>query len=153
MDCHHALRVRELALARLAGSPAEEEDVRFLASHLAACAECRAKVEGMEAVWTRLGDDDAADLAPSPAFVAQTSAALAAPIHARVSNVVPFRLRPVTGNLLKAAVVLLVGGVGFLVARGVDRPALLTGAAALPTPSTHFGENVALVSSRTVDAS
>jgi hypothetical protein len=151
MDCRNALKVRELALARLAGSPAEEEDVRFLASHLASCAECRAEVEEMEAVWTRLGEDDAADLAPSPAFMARMSAALAAQAHARASNVVPFRARSVTGNLLKAAVVLLAGGLGFLVARGVDRP-VLTGAAALPTPNMRGGENVALVSSRTVDA-
>lgn len=153
MDCRNALKVRELALARLAGSPVEEEDVTFLASHLASCAECRAEVEETEAVWTRLGDDDAADLAPSPAFMAQVSGALAAQARARASKVVPFRSRPVTGNLMKAAVVLLAGGLGFLVARGVDRPALLTGAAALPTPNMRGGENVALVSRRTVDAS
>ena len=152
MDCRDTLKVRELALARLAGSPAEEKDARCLASHLASCAECRAEVEGMEAIWRRLGDDDAADLAPSPAFVARMSTALAAAAHARASHAVPFRARPATENLLKAAAVLLAGGIGFLVARGVDRPAL-TGAAALPTPNMRGGENVALVSSRTVDAS
>jgi len=152
MDCRDTLKVRELALARFAGSPAEEEDARFLASHLASCAECRAEVDGMEAIWRRLGDDDAADLAPSPAFVARMSTALAAAAHARASHAVPFRARPATENLLKAAAVLLAGGIGFLVARGVDRPAL-TGAAALPTPNMRGGENVALVSSRTVDAS
>jgi hypothetical protein len=73
MDCRDTLKVRELALARLA---------------------------------------------LSPAFVARMSTALAAQGHARASNVVPFRARPVTENLLKAAAVLLAGGLGFLVARG-----------------------------------
>jgi hypothetical protein len=151
MDCRHTLKVRELALARLAGSPAEEEDMAFLASHVASCAACRAEVEGMEAVWTRLGDDDAADLAPSAAFVARASAALAAAARARGGNVLPFRVRPAE-ILLKAAVVLLASGLGFLVARGVYRPVPLAGAA-LPTPNLRGGENVALVSNRTVDAS
>lgn len=152
MDCRHTLKIRELELARLAGSPAEEGDMSFLASHVASCAVCRAEVEGMEAVWTRLGDDDAADLVPSAAFVARASAALAAAASARGGNVLPFRVRPAE-NLLKAAVVLLAGGLGFLLARGVDRPLPLAGAAALPTPSMRAGENVALVSNRTVDAS
>ena len=70
MECRQALKVRDLVLVRLAGSQALEEDMAFLASHLASCAACRAEVRGMEAVWTRLGDDDAADLAPSAPFVA-----------------------------------------------------------------------------------
>ena len=153
MDCRHTLKVRELALARLAGFPAEEEDMTFLAAHVASCAECRAEVDGMEAVWTRLGDDDAADLAPSAAFVARASAALAASESARAGKVLPFRVRPAADNLLKAALLLLAGGLGFLVARGVDREAPLAGSAALPTPSLRGGENVTLVSNRTVDAS
>jgi hypothetical protein len=154
MDCRHTLKVRELALARLAGSPAQEEkDTTFLASHLVSCAACREDVEGMEAIWARLGDDDAADLAPSAAFVARASAALAAAAPARAGTVLPFRLRPAADNLLKAAVVLLAGGLGFLVARGVDRKVPLAGSAALPTPNQRGGENVALVSNRTVDAS
>ena len=152
MDCRHALKVRELTLARLAGFPAEEEDATFLASHVASCAACRAEIEGMEAIWTRLGDDDAADLAPSAAFVARTSAALAAAARSRAGNVLPFRVRPAADNLLKAAIVLLAGGLGFLVARGVYRPVPLAGAAVL-TQSPLGGENVALVSNRTVDAS
>jgi len=164
MDCRHALKVRELALFRLAGSPATEADETFLGSHLASCAPCRAEVEGMSAVWTRLGEDDGADLSPSPAFVARTTAAmaaLAAANGARAGNggggsLVNFPDRRVRESLLKAAAVLLAGGLGFLVARGTDRRVSYTAANALPTPSSRAfdrGENVALVSNRTVDAS
>lgn len=161
MDCRHALKVRELALDRLAGSPATEADETFLVSHLASCAPCRAEVDGMSAVWTRLGEDDGADLSPSPAFMARTTgalAAIAAGAGARAgsggsSNVVPFPARQARENLLKAAVLLLAGGLGFLVARGTDRPVSFTAANALPTPISRAGENVALVSNRTVDAS
>lgn len=162
MDCRHALKVRELALERLAGSPATEADETFLASHLASCAPCRAEVDGMSAVWTRLGEDDGADLSPSPAFVARTTAAMAAiaaAAGARAGNggnsgsIVPFPARHSRENFLKAAVVLLAGGLGFLVARGTDRPVSFSAATALPTPSSRAGEHVALVSNRTVDAS
>jgi len=161
MDCRHALKVRELALFRLAGSPATEADETFLGSHLASCAPCRAEVEGMSAVWTRLGEDDGADLSPSPAFVARTTAAmaaLAAANGARAGNggggsLVNFPDRRVRESLLKAAAVLLAGGLGFLVARGTDRPASFTAVTALPTPNARAGEQVALVSNRTVDAS
>jgi hypothetical protein len=162
MDCRHALKVREHALDRLAGSPATEAEETFLASHLAACSACRAEVDGMSAVWTRLGEDDGADLSPSPAFVAKTTAAMAAAAAAngaRAGNsgkggsVLPFRASPARESFLKAAAVLLAGGLGFLVARGTDRPASYSAANALPTPSARAGENVALVSNRTVDAS
>ena len=159
MDCRHALKVRELALDRLAGSPEAEADETFLATHLASCAACRTEVDGMSAVWTRLGEDDGADLSPSPAFVARTTAALAAIAKAngaRAGRVVPFPAGQTRENFLKAAALLLAGGLGFLVARGVDRPASFTAATALPTPSMRAGdrgENVALVSNRTVDAS
>jgi hypothetical protein len=161
MDCRHALKVRELALDRLAGSRATEADETFLASHLASCAPCRAEVDGMSAVWTRLGEDDGADLSPSPVFVARTTAAMAA-IAARAgarannggnSGIVFFPARRARENFLKAAAVLFAGGLGFLVARGTDRAASFSAATALPTPSSHAGEHVALVSNRTVDAS
>ena len=93
MECRQALKVRDLVLVRLAGSQALEEDMAFLASHLASCAACRAEAAGIESVWARLGDDDGADLAPSAAFVARTSAALEG---ASRENVVPFRARPAT---------------------------------------------------------
>jgi hypothetical protein len=105
----------------------------------------------MSSVWTRLGEDDGADLSPSPAFVARTNAALAG--VGRGGRVVAFPARPSRDDFLKAATVLLAGGLGFLVARGTDRPVSLTAAAALPTPSGRSGENVSLVSNRTVDAS
>jgi hypothetical protein len=149
MECRQALKVRDLVLVRLAGSQALEEDMAFLASHLASCAACRAEVAGIESVWARLGDDDGADLAPSAAFVARTSAALAG---ASRKNVVPFRARRATDGLLKAAALLLAGGLGFLIAKSGVRPLALVGSAALPTPNGR-GENVALVSNRTVDAS
>jgi hypothetical protein len=161
MDCRHALKVRELALDRLAGSQATKADETFLVSHLASCAPCRVEVDGMSAVWMRLGEDDGADLSPSPAFVARTTAAMAAiaaGAGARVGNgsggsIVLFPARQARANLLKAAVVLLAGGLGFLVARGTDRPVSFTAATALPTPSSRAGEHVALVSNRTLDAS
>jgi hypothetical protein len=149
MECRQALKVRDLVLVRLAGSQALEEDMAFLASHLASCAECRAEAEGIESVWARLGDDDGGDLATSAAFLARTSAALAA---ASRENVVSFRARQSTAPLLKAAALLLAGGLGFLVAKSGDRPLPFVGTAALPTPNTR-GENVALVANRTVDAS
>jgi hypothetical protein len=149
MECRQALKVRDLVLARLAGSQPQEEDMAFLSSHLASCAECRAEAEGIESVWTRLGDDDGADLVPSARFVARTPAALAA---ASRENVVSFRARRATAPLLKAAALLLAGGLGFLVARSGNRPLPLGRTAALPTPNAR-GENVALVSNRTVDAS
>lgn len=162
MDCRDALKVLELAQGRLAGSPRTETDEEFLASHLASCAPCRAEVDGMSAVWTRLGEDDGADLSPSPAFVARTTTAMAAmaaiagTAGARAGNggnVLLFPARQVRKNFLKAAVVLLAGGLGFLVARGTDRPASLTASTALPTPSLRAGENLTLVANRTVDAS
>jgi hypothetical protein len=149
MECRQALKVRDLVLVRLAGSRALEEDMAFLASHLASCAACRAEAAGIESVWVRLGDDDGADLAPSAAFVARTSAALAA---ASRGNVVPFGARRATDGLLKAAALLFAGGLGFLLAKSGGRPLPLVGSAALPTPNGR-GENVAFVSSRTVDAS
>jgi hypothetical protein len=159
MDCRHALKVRELALDRLAGLPATEEDEAFLESHLASCAACRAEVDGMSSVWTRLGEDDGADLSPSPAFVARATAAMAAIAVAnggRAARVVPFPARQTRENFLRAAALLLAGGLGFIVARGTDRPVSYTAATALPTPSSRageHGENVALVSNRTVDTS
>lgn len=161
MDCRHALRVRELTLDRLAGYQAAGADETFLASHLATCAPCRAEVDGMSAVWTRLGEDDGADLAVSPAFVARATgamAAIAAADGARAGSgnggrIVRFPARHARENLLKAAVVLLAAGLGFLLARGTERPAPLTAANALPTPSSRAGENVTLVSNRTLDAS
>ncbi|MGZ5430455.1 MAG: HEAT repeat domain-containing protein [Thermoanaerobaculia bacterium] len=149
MECRQALKVRDLVLVRLAGSQALEEDMAFLASHLASCAACQAEAAGIESVWARLGDDDGADLAPSAAFVARTSAALS---DASRENVVPFGSRRATDGLLKAAALLLAGGLGFLVGRSGVRPLALVGPAALPTPNGR-GENVALVSNRTVDAS
>jgi hypothetical protein len=149
MECRQALKVRDLVLVRLAGSQALEGDQAFLASHLASCAACRAEAEGIESVWARLGDDDDTDLAPSAEFVARTSAALAA---AGREKVVPFHARRATDGLLKAAALLLAGGLGFLVARSGVRPLSLVGSAALPTPNGR-GENVAFVSNRTLDAS
>jgi hypothetical protein len=149
MECRQALKIRDLVLVRVAGSPATEEDRAFLASHLASCAECRAEAAGIEDVWARLGDDDGADLAPSAEFVARTSAALAS---ANRRNVVPFRERRTADALLKAAALLLAGGLGFLAARSGDRRLPFTGTAAVPTPGGR-GESVALVANRTVDAS
>jgi hypothetical protein len=159
MDCRHALKVRELALERLAGSLATGADETFLASHLASCAPCRAEVDGMSAVWTRLGEDDGADLTASPAFVARTTAAIAAITATAAgtrsaSNVRPFRLRGAESPLLKVAAVLVAGVAGFFVARATGGGALPGSIAFQPTPVPfHGGENVALVSNRTVDAS
>ncbi len=157
MDCRHALKVRELALDRLAGKLLADADETFLASHLASCAPCRAEVDGMSAVWTRLGEDDGTDLSPSPDFVARTMAALVADgaraRSGKSGRIVAFPARNSRENLLKAAAVLLAGGLGFLLARGTDRPVALTAANALPTPSGRAGESVTLVSNRTLDAS
>src|ERR1019366_7994159 len=163
MECRQALKIRDLVLVRLAGSQGREGDMAFLASHLASCAACRAEAAGIESVWARLGDDDGADLAPSAAFVARGGAspapaagcvarASAAPADANRENVVPFRARRATDGLLKAAALLLAGGLGFLVGRSGVSPLPLVGSAALPTPNGR-GENVALVSIRTLDAS
>ena len=149
MECRQALKVRDLVLVRLADSQALEGDMAFLESHLASCETCRAEAAEIESVWTRLGDDDGADLVPSAPFVARASAALAAAGRERV---VPFRVRRTTDGLLKAAALLLAGGLGFLVAKSGGRPLPLVGSAALPTPSGR-GENVAFVSNRTLDAS
>ncbi len=150
MDCRDALNVRELVLDRLAGAPAEGADEAFLDSHLAFCASCRTEFEALEAVWTRLGEDDGADLVLSPEFAARTTAAIAS---ARRGSLLPFPAPRSGENLLKVAVVLLAGGLGFLVARGTDRPAPFTASTALPTPSLGAGENFTLVANRTVDAS
>ncbi len=152
MECRQALKLRDLVLVRLAGSQASPEDMSFLASHLASCETCRAEAAGIESVWARLGDDDGADLVPSAAFVARTSAAIAAESRARRENVVPFRPRRALDSLAKAAALLLAGGLGFLVARTGNGPRLPVGVAALPTPNGR-GENVSLVANRTVDAS
>jgi hypothetical protein len=149
MECRQALKVRDLVLVRLAGSQALEGDQAFLASHLAACETCRAEAAGIESVWARLGDDDGADLVPSAAFVARTSAALAA---AGRENVVPFHAHRAADGLLKAAALLLAGGLGFLLAKSGARPLPLVGPAALPTPNGR-GESVAFVANRTLDAS
>lgn len=149
MECRQALKVRDLVLVRLANSQALEGDMAFLDSHLASCETCRAEAAEIESVWVRLGDDDGVDLAPSAAFVARTSAALAAASRERVA---PFPARQATSPLLKAAALLFAGGLGFLVAKSGGRPLPFVGTAALPTPNAR-GENVALVANRTVDAS
>jgi hypothetical protein len=149
MECRQALKTRDLVLARFAGSHMPEGDAAFLDSHLASCASCRAEASGIEAVWTRLGDDDGADLAPSAEFVVRVSAALAG---ASRGNVVPFRARRAADGLLKAAALLFAGGLGFLAARTGNGPLPLVGKAALPTPNGR-GENVSFVANRTVDAS
>ena len=153
MDCRHALKVRELAVDRLAGSPATEADETFLASHLASCSPCRAEADGMSAVWKRLAEDDGADLSPSPAFMARATAALAAETR-RVSNVRPFRLRGAESPLLKVAAVLMAGVAGFFVARATGGGALPGSISYQPTPAPfRGGEKVALVANRTLDAS
>jgi len=149
MECRQALRIRDLVLARLAGPQAQEGEMAFLASHLSSCAACRGEAEWIESLWARLGDDDGGDLFPSPAFVARTSAALAG---ASREKVVPLSPRRAAEGLLKAAALLVAGGLGFLVARSAGRPLPLAGSTALPTPGGR-GENVALVANRTVDAS
>ena len=60
MECRQALKIRDLVLARLAGSQALEGDMAFLSAHLASCEACRADAAGIESVWSRLGDDDGA---------------------------------------------------------------------------------------------
>ncbi len=149
MECRQALKIRDLVLVRLAGARGLEGDMAFLASHLASCAACQAEAAWLESVWTRLGDDDGADLAPSSGFFARASVALA---EASREKVVPFRARRATDGLLKAAALLFAGGLGLLVGRGGVRELPLVGPSALPTPNGR-GENVSLVSNRTVDAS
>jgi len=148
MECRQTLTIRDLVLSRLAGQ-ATEADRAFVSSHLESCAACRAEAEWIESLWARLGDDDAVDLAPTPGFVARASATLAS---ASLGNVVPFRAHRVADGFLKAAALLVAGGLGFLAARSGGRPLPLAGSAALPTPNGR-GENVALVANRTVDAS
>lgn len=149
MECRNSLIVREATLARLAGRAPAPEEALFVEEHLATCAECRAALEEIESVWARLAEDDGADLAPSRAFLASTSAAIAA--EAR-GNLLPFRARKGADSLLKAASLLLAGGLGFLLARGTGQVASGPRIAALPTPSGR-SDSVALVSNRTVDAS
>ena len=151
MECRDALKVREFVLARLTGEPAGD-GAAAVAAHLAGCAACAAMAAEMESVWSRLADDDGADLAVTPSFAERTATAHAAETR-RATNVRPFRPRVVESPLLKVAAVLLAGVAGFLVARASGRGALPGSIAYQPTPSPFRGESVALVSNRTLDAS
>jgi hypothetical protein len=152
MECRETLKVREFVLARLAGEPAGD-GAAALAAHLAGCAACSATAADMEAVWARLGDDDAADLGVRESFAARTTVALGVATR-RATNVRPFRPGGAESPLLKVAAVLLAGVAGFVLARASGGGALPGSAAFQPTPSPfRGGENVALVANRTLDAS
>ena len=151
MECRESLKVREFVLARLTGEPAGD-GAAAIAAHLAGCAACSATEADMESVWSRLADDDAADLAVTPSFAARTTAALAAATR-RATNVRPFRPRGAESPLLKVAAVLMAGVAGFFVARASGGGSLPGSIASQPTPSPFRGESVALVSNRTLDAS
>ncbi len=151
MECRESLKVREFVLARLTGEPAGD-GAAAIAAHLAGCAACSATEADMESVWSRLADDDAADLAVTPSFAARTTAALAAATR-RATNVRPFRPRGAESPLLKVAAVLMAGVAGFFVARASGGGSLPGSIASQPTSSPFRGESVALVSNRTLDAS
>ena len=152
MECREALKVREFVLARLAGESAGD-GAAALAAHVAGCAACTAIAADMESVWARLGDDDASDLAVSPSFEARTTATLAAETRRR-TNVRPFAPRGADSPLLKVAAVLMAGVAGFFLARASGGGALPGSTAFQPTPAPfRGGENVSLVSNRTLDAS
>ena len=152
MECRESLKVREFVLARLSGEPAGD-GAAALAAHVAGCSACAAVTADMESVWARLGDDDASDLAVSPAFEARALAAMAAATR-RATNVRPFRVPGTETPLLKVAAVLTAGVAGFFLARASGGGALPGSAAFQPTPSPfHGGENVSLVANRTLDAS
>ena len=152
MECRESLKVREFVLARLAGESAGD-GAAALAAHVAGCAACSAIAADMESVWARLGDDDGSDLAVSPSFEARTTAALAAETRRR-TNVRPFAPRGAESPLLKVAAVLMAGVAGFLLARASGGGALPGSTAFQPTPAPfRGGENVSLVSNRTLDAS
>lgn len=151
MECRESLKVREFVLARLAGESAGE-GAAALAAHVAGCAACSAIAADMETVWARLGDDDGSDLAVSASFQARTAAALAAEARRR-TNVRPFAPRGAESPLLKVAAVLMAGVAGFFLARASGGGALPGSTAFQPTPAFRGGENVSLVSNRTLDAS
>jgi hypothetical protein len=152
MECREALKIREFVLARLTGEDAGD-GAAALAAHLAGCASCAAMAAEMESVWARLGDDDASDLAVNPSFEARTTAALAAETRRR-TNVRPFAPRGAESPLLKVAAVLVAGVAGFFLARASGGGSLPGSVAMQPTPAPHRGgENVSLVSNRTLDAS
>jgi hypothetical protein len=151
MECRTSLNVREFVLARLTGQPAGEE-AAAAAAHLATCASCAAMAAEMESVWSRLADDDGADLAASPAFAARTQALLSGATR-RATNVRRFPSeRAGESALLKIAAVLAAGVTGFFLARGTQGgPGPI---AYQPTPvPLRASDNVTLVANRTVDAS
>lgn len=151
MECRESLKVREFVLARLAGASGGEDAAA--AGHLAGCPACAAMAAEMESVWARLADDDAGDLAVTPAFAARTTAALAAGTR-RGTNVRTFRPRVAESPLLKVAAVLTAAVAGFFLARATGGGGAPVQTAALPTPvPLRGGESVALVANRTLDAS
>jgi hypothetical protein len=152
MECRESLKVREFILARLTGENAGE-GAAALAAHVASCAACAAMAADMESVWSRLADDDAADLAVTPSFTARATSAMAARARSG-GNVRPFPLRGTESPLLKVAAVLMAAVGGFFLARATGGGALPGSIAFGPTPALfRDGENVALVANRTLDAS
>jgi hypothetical protein len=122
MECRQSLNVREFVLARLTGAPAE--NAAEISAHLPGCPACAALATEMESVWSRLADDDAADLGVTPSFAGRAGAAIAAATRRAT-------------NLARAS-----GG------GTAGSPAMH------PTPVPfRGGENVSLVANRTLDAS
>jgi len=118
MECRESLKVRDYVLGRLAGEP-PGPDAAAAALHVGSCASCAALAAEIERVWSRLGEDDGADLAVSPAFAERTAAALAAATR-RATNVRRFPVRASESPLLKIAAVLAAGVLGFFLARGTS---------------------------------
>ena len=127
MDCRDVTR---LGIERLAGE-APEASRRELAAHLAGCESCRAEMGRLEEVWTKLGLDPDAEV--TPAFRQRTLGLLEDEmIRGRVRA---FRPRPLMARpLLQAAALLVAAGLGYVVARGIPRPAA-PAAAVSPSPS------------------
>lgn len=152
MECHESLKVREFVLARLLGENASGA-AAALAAHLAGCVACASMAAEIESVWARLADDDAGDLAVTPAFAARTAATLAAATR-QATNVRPFRPRGADSALLRVAAVFVAAVAGFFVARATGGGTFPSSIAYQPTPVPfRSGESVALVANRTLDAS
>ncbi len=148
MECRDALTMRELAVRRLSRELTPEED-RILLAHIGRCEACRNEARTLESVWERLEEDP--DEAPDERFLDLAKEKVLQAVRRSDAGAFTFRSRPAfPAVLLRAAVVLLAAGAGFVLARATaGGTAVSGGRASAAAPSGRF----ALVSRREVDAS